>query len=182
MGTDRIIDERLHPRHRHHRHDHGLGPEHGLLVRAGGLLRRRGPVGHLPDVGDRHHPDSSRPAVHPQHIDGEPVRPGIGSATVAKSGDLTEPITMTVTYSGTCTAGTDTVTVAATSSGADPGSPYTLTWGCESVLVQPPHRLMSHGHGVHHWYPYLHRLAQRTATSLTAQVSFSEDKKGTAAC
>jgi hypothetical protein len=101
-----------------------------------------------------------------------------GQATVAKSnGQLMEPITMTVTYSGTCAGGTDAVTVAATSSGTDPGSPYALAWGsnqytyslCPSTgFITGTHTYTVSDNG--------------TPTNLTAQVSFSQNKKGTPAC
>jgi hypothetical protein len=93
-----------------------------------------------------------------------------GQAQVkSSSGHLKQPISMTVTYTGTCTSGGDAVTVAAsTSGGADPGSPYTLTYGaskytyslCPSVGFQT---------GVH-TYTVSHN---GSATSLTAQVTFS---------
>jgi type II secretory pathway pseudopilin PulG len=106
-----------------------------------------------------------------------------GQATVAKSnGDLMQPITMTVTYSGTCTAGSDVVTVAATSSGADPGSPYTLSWGSNQYTYNLPTGLCPIGTGFitgTHTYTVSHN---GSVTSLTAQVSFSQDKKGTPAC
>jgi len=106
-----------------------------------------------------------------------------GQATVAKSsGDLMQPITMTVTFSGTCTAGSDSVTVAAASSGADPGSPYSLTWAANQYTFNPPIGLCPTGTGFitgTHTYTVSHN---GTATSLTAQVSFSQDKKGTPAC
>jgi prepilin-type N-terminal cleavage/methylation domain-containing protein len=106
-----------------------------------------------------------------------------GQATVAKSsGELIQPITMTVTYSGTCTAGSDVVTVSATSSGADPGSPYTFTWAANQYTYNPPTGLCPVGTGFitgTHTYTVLHN---GTATSLTAQVSFSQDKKSTPAC
>jgi len=106
-----------------------------------------------------------------------------GQATVAKSnGDLMQPITMTVTYSGTCTAGADAVTVAATSSGADPGSPYTLSWGTNQYTYNLPTGLCPIGTGFitgTHTYTVSHN---GVVTSLTAQVSFSQDKKGTPAC
>jgi hypothetical protein len=93
-----------------------------------------------------------------------------GSAQVAKSnGHLMQAISMTVTYSGTCTSGADAVTVAATSSGADPGSPYTLTWGAGqytySLCPSVGFNTGTHTYTVSH---------NGTATSLTAQVSFSK--------
>ncbi len=106
-----------------------------------------------------------------------------GAATVAKSnGDLRQPITMTVTYSGTCTNGVDAVTVAASSSGADPGSPYALTWGSNQYTFNPPGGLCPVGTGFltgTHTYTVSHN---GTVTSLTAQVSFTQDKKNSPAC
>ena len=106
-----------------------------------------------------------------------------GAATVAKSnGDLMQAITMTVTYSGTCTAGADIVTVAATSSGADPGSPYTLTWAANQYTYNPPGGLCPTGTGFltgTHTYTVSHN---GSVTSLTAQVTFTQDKKGTPTC
>jgi hypothetical protein len=101
-----------------------------------------------------------------------------GQATVAQSnGHLIQPITMTVTYSGTCTSGADGVTVAATSTGADPGSPYTLSWGATqysySLCPATGFTTGTHTYTVSH---------NGTATSLTAQVSFAQDKKTAPAC
>lgn len=106
-----------------------------------------------------------------------------GQATVAKSGgDLEQAITMTVTYSGTCTAGADIVTVAATSSGADPGSPYSLTWGTNQYAYNLPTGLCPVGTGfITGTHTYTVSL-NGVATSLTAQVSFSQDKKDAPAC
>ena len=93
-----------------------------------------------------------------------------GQAQVAKSnGDLMNAITMTVAYSGTCTSGADTVTVAGTSGGADPGSPYTLAWGASQYTYSLcPFVGFSTGT---HTYTVSHN---GTATNLTAQVSFSK--------
>jgi hypothetical protein len=106
-----------------------------------------------------------------------------GQATVAKSnGDLMQAITMTVTYSGSCTAGSDAVNVAATSSGADPGSPYTLTWGTNQYTYNLPTGLCPVGTGFitgTHTYTVTHN---GTTTTLNAVLSFSQDKKGTPAC
>lgn len=98
-----------------------------------------------------------------------------GIAKVAKSnGDLIQPISMTVTYSGTCTNGADAITVAGTSSGADPGSPYSLTWASNQYTFNPPTGLCPVGTGFitgTHTYTVSHN---GTVTSLTAQVSFSQ--------
>jgi hypothetical protein len=93
-----------------------------------------------------------------------------GQAQVAKSnGHLMQTISMTVTYSGTCTSGADTVTVAATSSGADPGSPYSLSWATSQYTYSLcPNTGFSTGT---HTYTVSHN---GSATSLTAQVSFSK--------
>jgi prepilin-type N-terminal cleavage/methylation domain-containing protein len=103
-----------------------------------------------------------------------------GVATVAKSnGHLIQPIAMTVTYSGTCTSAADAVTVAATSSGADPGSPYSLAWGASQYTLTPtlcPNAGFNTGT---HTYTVSHN---GTATSITAQVSFSQDKHTAPAC
>lgn len=101
-----------------------------------------------------------------------------GQATVAKSnGHLMQPITMTVTYSGTCVNNVDNVTVAATSSGSDPGSPYSLTWAANQYTYNlcPTSGFITGTHT----YTVSHN---GTATNLTAQVSFSQDKKGTPTC
>jgi prepilin-type N-terminal cleavage/methylation domain-containing protein len=106
-----------------------------------------------------------------------------GAATVAKTnGDLMQPITMTVTYSGTCTAGADAVSVAATSSGADPLSPYVLTWAANQYTYNAPAGLCPIGTGFltgTHTYTVSHNS---TVTSLTAQVAFTQDKHGTPSC
>ena len=101
-----------------------------------------------------------------------------GQAAVAKTGGhLIEPITISVTYSGTCTAASDTLTVAGASSGADPGSPYTLGWGgTQYTYSLCPATGFSTGT---HTYTVSHN---GTATSLTAQVTFSQDKKNSPAC
>jgi len=101
-----------------------------------------------------------------------------GQATLAKSNNhLTAAITMTLTYSGTCTNAADTMTVAATSSGADPGSPYTMTWGSTQYTYNlcPASGFITGTHT----YTVSHN---GTATSVTAQVSFSQDKKASAGC
>ena len=101
-----------------------------------------------------------------------------GQAAVAKSnGHLIGPISITVSYSGSCTSSSDSVTVAASSSGSDPGTPYTLTWGSTqySYSLCPATGLNTGTHT----YTVSHN---GTTTSLTAQVSFSQDKKDTPAC
>ena len=101
-----------------------------------------------------------------------------GQASVAKTnGQLIQPITMTVTYSGTCVSNADAVTVAATSSGADPGSPYALAWAANQYTYSlcPTNGFITGTHT----YTVSHN---GTATNLTVQVSFSQDKKGTPAC
>jgi len=101
-----------------------------------------------------------------------------GQAAVAKSdGRLIQPITMTVTYSGGCVANADAVAVGATSSGPDPGSPYTLAWGTNQYTYNlcPSSGFITGTHT----YTVSHN---GTPTSLTAQVSFSQDKKATPAC
>lgn len=105
-----------------------------------------------------------------------------GQATVAKSGgDLIQPITVIVTYVGNCTSGADAVTVVAgTSSGVDPGSPYTLSWS--SSPAQYSYTLCPVGvgfiTGIHNYTASLNG----TASNLTAQVSFTRDKKTTPSC
>jgi len=105
-----------------------------------------------------------------------------GQATVSKSnGHLIQPITMTVTYAGNCTNGTDALSIKATSSGTDPGSPYTLTWGSIEYAFNPPTGLCPNSGfitGVHTYTVYYNG----TATSLTAQVSFSQDPTSTPQC
>ena len=89
---------------------------------------------------------------------------------------LMQAISMTVTYSGPCTAGANVVTVTGTSSGADPGSPYSLTWG----PTQYTYSLCPNAGfntGTHTYKAYMNG----TVTSLTAQVSFSSTG-GSAAC
>lgn len=101
-----------------------------------------------------------------------------GQATVTKTDShLTAPITMTVTYSGTCTSSADSVKVAGTSSGADPQSPYTLSWGSTQYTYSlcPASGFIT---GTHTYEVSLNG----TSTNLTTQVSFSQDKKGTDAC
>jgi hypothetical protein len=104
-----------------------------------------------------------------------------GNAAVATSNShLIQPITMTVTYAGQCTNGVDGLTVKATS-GGDAGSPYTLTWGAIEYSFNPPSGLCpSNGFitGTHTYTVY----HNGTATSLTAQVSFSQDSVDTPAC
>ena len=104
-----------------------------------------------------------------------------GNATVATSNShLIQPITMTVTYAGQCTNGVDGLTVKATS-GGDPGSPFTLTWGAIEYTFNPPTGLCPSGGFITgtHTYTVYHN---GTATSLTAQVSFSQDSANTPAC
>jgi hypothetical protein len=105
-----------------------------------------------------------------------------GQATVAKSnGHLIQAITMTVSYTGTCTAAADTVTVAATSSGsADAGSPYTFTWGSNLYSYNPPTGLCTGSYitGTHTYTVLLNGTAQ----TISAVVSFSQDKKSTPQC
>jgi prepilin-type N-terminal cleavage/methylation domain-containing protein len=99
-------------------------------------------------------------------------------ATVTKSsGHLTAPLSIVVTYSGTCAA-TDTVTVDAQLSGVeDPSSPYTLAWGSTqySASVCPA---AGFADGTHTYVASL----DGTPVNLTAQVSFTLDKKAKAAC
>lgn len=106
-----------------------------------------------------------------------------GHATVATSNShLIQPITLVVTYAGPCTNGTDGLSVKATStSGADPGSPYTLTWGSIEYTYNPPTGLCpSAGFltGTHTYTVYY----KGVATSLTAQVSFSQDPTNPPQC
>ncbi|HUY21345.1 MAG TPA: fibronectin type III domain-containing protein [Acidimicrobiales bacterium] len=100
-----------------------------------------------------------------------------GQATVKKTNfHLTSAMSLTVTYSGSCTSGADTVTVAATSNGADPGSPYTLTWGSTQYAdtVCPAAGFTT---GTHLYTVSLNG----SPTSLWAQVSFATTN-GSAAC
>jgi type II secretory pathway pseudopilin PulG len=101
-----------------------------------------------------------------------------GQALVAKSnGYLMAAISITVTYSGSCTSGSDTVKVSATSSGSDSGSPYTLTWGASQyTYTLCPAAGFSTGT---HTYTVTHNGG---STSLTAQVAFTKDNHGTPAC
>jgi len=101
-----------------------------------------------------------------------------GQATVAKSnGHLIQAVTITVTFSGTCTSNADAVTVSATSSGSDPGSPYSLVWGANqySYTLCPPTGFATGTHT----YTASHN---GTSTNLTAQVAFTQDKKSSPAC
>jgi hypothetical protein len=101
-----------------------------------------------------------------------------GQATVTKTDShLTAPITMDVTYSGTCTSSADNVTVAGVSSGADPHSPYTLVWGSTQYTYSlcPASGFIT---GTHTYAVSLNG----TTTNLTTQVSFSQNKKGSDAC
>jgi hypothetical protein len=101
-----------------------------------------------------------------------------GQATIAKNDDhLMQPISISVTYSGNCTDNADVVTVNATSSGPDPGTPYPLIWGATqysySLCPATGFTTGTHTYTVSH---------NGSTTSLTAQVSFTQDKKGTPAC
>ena len=101
-----------------------------------------------------------------------------GTATVAKtSGHLTQPIAISVSYSGLCTAVADLVTVTATSSGADPSSPYSLTWGATSYTysVCPSSGFTT---GTHTYTVLLNGVS----SSLTAQVSFTKSKSNSSSC
>ena len=106
-----------------------------------------------------------------------------GNATVAKSnGHLIQALTMTVSYSGTCTAAADTVTVAATSGGsADAGSPYTLTWGSNLYSYNPPTGLCT-GSYITGTHTYSVSLNGTVVTGTSAVVTFSQDKHSTPSC
>jgi hypothetical protein len=105
-----------------------------------------------------------------------------GTATVATSnGHLIQPITMTVTYAGTCTTASDALTVKVASPGTDPGAPYTLTWGTIQYTYNSPTGLCPSAAfitGTHTYTVY----DNGTATSLIAQVSFSQDSTNGPAC
>jgi hypothetical protein len=103
-----------------------------------------------------------------------------GSAQVAKSNShLLSALTITVGYSGTCTAAADTVTVTGTSNGSsDPGSPYTLTFS--SSPAQYTYSLCPFVGFSQTTHTYT-ALLNGTATANTTQVSFSK-KNTTAQC
>jgi hypothetical protein len=105
-----------------------------------------------------------------------------GTATVATSnGHLIQPITMTVTYAGQCTSVADPLTVKVASSGTDPGSPYPLTWGATEYTYNPGSGLCPSAAfitGTHTYTVY----NNGTATSLIAQVLFSQDSQNAPAC